>query len=296
MADKQVIKKLVDPDTGEFIEIHSGDKLKIISEDQRNAITKSYKSKQCNIDTEEWNKELGGFVFALFKYSNTLLQEYPELNPEDITKLFYLATFVDYNRYLVFNGSYLDRQGLNLLLNIHISTFDEFFNKMKKLNIMEQDENKKIKINNTCFSKGELDKDIEKNYDYTRIYINTIRYLFENVPLRKHKQLGNYFKLIPYIHRQQNVLCWNPESKLNEIKLMHVRELQEILGYHRNGVRGFIKELLSTRLDNNEAILGFFRTEYDEGKSYVIVNPKVFYGGNFNFKDGRSGLIKWFIK
>jgi hypothetical protein len=52
--------------------------------------------------------------------------------------------------------------------------------------------------------------------------------------------------------------------------------------------------MLKIRLDNDEAILGFWRTDYDEGFSKVIINPKVFYGGNFKLKDGRNEIMKWF--
>jgi hypothetical protein len=292
--DKKVSKLLVDKDTGEYIEVYEGDKVKITRQEQQDAIAKAYSSKDQNMEVEDWNKELGGFVFVLFKYCDDIVRNHPEITSEDIAKLFYLATYVDYDGYLVLDESYMSRQDINNLLKIHVTNFDIFFNKMKKLNIFIQDNNKNIKINKSYFSKGELDRDIKKYYNYTRIYIKTIRYLFENVPQRKQSQLGNYFKIIPYIHRQQNVLCWNPDSNNGELQLMHVKDLQDILGYHRNSVRGFIKDMLSTRLDNGEAILGFFRTEYDEGKSYIIVNPKVFYGGNFNLEEGKNAVIKWF--
>jgi len=52
--------------------------------------------------------------------------------------------------------------------------------------------------------------------------------------------------------------------------------------------------MLKVRLENDEAIIGFWRTDYDEGYSKIIVNPKVFYGGNFNIKGGRQEIIRWF--
>ena len=296
MDNKSIINTLIDTNTGEYIEMYEGDRLTIVRKQQQEAISKQKETKKKNMELEGWNRELGGFVFVLFKYCDVILKQLPEITPEDITKLFYLATYVDYDGYLVLNHSYMSRQGMNSLLQIHASTFGTFFNKMKKLQIFVQDENDNVKISKRYFVKGEINKKTKEYYDYTRMYVKTIRYLFENVSLRSHKQLGNYFKIIPYIHRQQNVLCWNPDSLRNEIKLMHVKDLKDILGYHRNGVRGFIKDLLSVRLENGESILGFFRTEYDEGKSYIIVNPKIFYGGNFDLDDGKRAVIKWFGK
>jgi len=290
----KAVKTLIDEETGQRINIFEGDTLKVIKKDQKEAIHKSIQTKELNEEMKEWNEELGGFVFVLFKYCDQIFKDHPELTSDDIVKLFYLSTFVDYEGYLIYNEGYMKRKDMNTLLGINIKNFDLFFNKLKKLEIFIQDENKCIKINKEFFFKGELKRAITQTYNYTRVYINTIRYLFEHVPKKKHKQLGTYFKLIPYIHRQQNTLCWNPDSDKSEINLMHVKDLQDILGYHRNSVRGFIKELLSIRLETGEAILGFFRTEYDEGKSYVIINPKVFYGGNFKLDDGKSAVIKWF--
>jgi DNA-binding transcriptional MerR regulator len=290
----KVIKTLIDEETGQKINIFEGDTLKLVKKNQKEAIHKSIQTKELNEEVKEWNNELGGFVFVLFKYCDQIFKENPELTSDDIIKLFYLATFVDYEGYLINNDAYLKRKDMNNLLGINTKNFDLFFNKMKKLGIFIQDEDKCIMINKGFFYKGELEKTIQKNYNYTRVYINTIRYLFEHVPKKNHKQLGAYFKLIPYIHRQQNTLCWNPDSDKSEIKLMHVKDLKDILGYHRNSVRGFINGLLSIRLENDEAILGFFRTDYDEGKSYIIINPKVFYGGNFKLVEGKDEMIKLF--
>lgn len=294
MQDKKSVKYIINNDGEILSEIYENDKIIIQRESQKEAIEKAKKTKNLNKEMEGINKELGGFVFALFKYSNDLLKDCPELTPEDITKLFYLATFVDYEGYLIYENQYIKRKKVQELLRMSNHAFITFINKVKKLKIILEDDNRNIKIVKDYFSKGELDNEIKQYYDYTRIYIKTIRYLFENVSIRKHKQLGNYFKMIPYIHRQQNLLCWNPSSNCDSITLMHVKELKNILGYHKNGVRGFIKELLSTKLENGHSIVGFFRTEYDEGKSYIIVNPDVFYGGNFDIKDGRSSIIKWF--
>jgi len=299
MEERKPERTFVDVDTGEYIQLYEGETLtkhKEKSPSQKKAITKSIETKELNEEVKEWNTELGGFVFVLFKYCNEVLNQHPEIVPEDITKLFYLATYVDFDGYLIYNDSYMTRYEMQELLQLSRKNFDLFFNKLKSLKIISQDSSKNIKINKEYFVKGEIDKDIQKYYNYTRVYIKTIRYLFEHVPLRKHKQLGSYFKLIPYIHRQQNTLCWNPENEQSDIKLMHVKDLQNILGYHRNSVRSFIKELLSTRLENGEAILGFFRTDYDEGKSFIIVNPKVFYGGNFKLDEGKNTIIKWFGK
>ncbi len=294
--EKKIVNEICDCSTGEIISLYEGDQFRIIRSEQKEAIRLSKENKKLNKEIKDWNNSLGGFIFVLFKYGYKLLDDYPELISEDITKLFYLATYVNYDGYIVFNDDYVMKNMLKVMLKLSRKSFEIFFNKMIKYEILICDNDKHIKINKNHFYKGEIDKDIQQYYNYSRIYINTIRYLFEHVSVRKHKQLGVYFKIIPYIHRQQNSLCWNPDSDQKDIQLMHVKELKELLGYHRNGVRKFINELLETTLESGESILGFIRTKPKEENSYIIVNPKVFYGGNFKLEGGKESITKWFIK
>jgi len=145
---------------------------------------------------KEWNKELGGFIFILFKYGDKIFSQLPELIQEDITKLFYLAIFVDYKGILIYNKEPMTRRTMQRLIGISREKFSLFFNKLKNLNILIQDNNI-IKINKCYFLKGEIEKNIKTNFNYTRLYIESIKYLYENVSVRKHKQLGAYFKIIP---------------------------------------------------------------------------------------------------
>jgi len=288
-----IVRTLADTETGEIIEIHEGDTFKIVSTEQKQAIEKSIKNKQLNEDMKEWNKELGGFVFILFKYGDKIFSQLPELIQEDITKLFYLAVFVDYEGVLVYNNEHMTRRTMQRLIGISREKFSLFFNKLIKLNILSQNSNI-IKINKDIILKGEIEKSIKSNYNYTRLYINSIRYLYENVSIRKHKQLGAYFKLIPYIHRQQNTLCWNPDSYVNDINLMSVKELKNILGYHEDSIKRLTDKLKETKLDNNESILAFIDHDKDLSKAHIIINPRVFYGGNFDILGEVSGILKWF--
>lgn len=291
---KEVVGHIVYKDTGEYKDIHDGDIVKITSKEQQDAIKKTYQTQQLNDEIKDWNYELGGFIFVLFKYINNIFEQHKELLAEDITKLFYIATYVNFEGYLIYNDNFMTRNQMQFQLQLSRNAFDTFFNKLKQYNILSMDDDKHIKINKEYFSKGEFDKDIHKYLNYTRMYIKTIQYLYNHVPLRNHRQLGNYFKLIPYIHRQQNVLCWNPDSQGSEIILMNAGELKDILGYHKKTIINFIDEMVETKLDNGESILGFFVTNKDKNLSKIIINPKVIYGGNFNLKEGKNAVIKWF--
>lgn len=285
-----LIKTYVNIETGETLELREGDK--IIKKKQEEAIMKNKRNLELKNNMTLWNNQLGGFVFVIFKYCDEMISE--NIKQEDIVKLFYLATYVDYEGYIIYRNTRVKRKTVNQILNIHRNSFPLFFNKMIRLGILIQDDNKYIKISSDYFEKGEIAKEIKKYYNYTRLYINTIRYLYQNVPIYLHKGLGNYFKMIPYIHRQKNLLCHNPESPKEYINLMRVGELKKILNYTEDGVSKLIRSLLRIRLNDGSAIIGFFREDSDEAKSYIIINPKVFYGGNFDLSEGSIGVLKWF--
>lgn len=290
---------IINYETGEIKDILPTQRIVVESKERKDAIKKAMATNELNKDIALWNKRQGGFIFVIFKYCHDIINSKENsLTPDDIVKLFYMATYADYDGYLIDEEGFINERMLKkYLLLTDRKCFLAYFNKFKSLNIITEETDSKIKINKDYFIKGEIDKSIKANYDYTRIYIKAIQYLYQNTEHRQHRWLGNYFKLIPYIHRQQNVLCHNPDSPQKEIKLMNVKELKEILGYSgEHTIRQFIRKLLSTRLSNGQSILGFFRTTIDEGESFVIVNPKVFYGGNFGLEEGKEGVTQYFKK
>jgi hypothetical protein len=177
--EKEVIRRLIDEETGLLIEIHKGDKLQIISPKQMKAINKSIKTKELNEQTKEWNNQLGGFIFVLFQYCDLILEEHKDITPEDITKLFYLATYVDYDGFLICENDFMTKDIMMKILKVKKRRFDTFFKRMKDAGIFIY-QKKILKINAEYFIKGEMSKEIQVNNNYSRIYIDSIRFVYEN--------------------------------------------------------------------------------------------------------------------
>jgi len=228
-------------------------------------------------DIQKWNDENGGFIFSLFRYNNCLYNNIDILQ-EDIFKLFYISTYLNYDNYLTIN-----RKDMKDLLSMSRERFDKFFNKMINLNILTK-EGKLLKLNNLYLSKGALDKKIKQYNDFTRIYINSIKFLYENNNIRKHSQIGAFIKLIPYIHRESNILCFNQTDDIFEINKILTKDVLNILDYHRSSIKRTFNDIVFI---NNEPIVKFT----DIG---IIINPRVYYGGNFDIEGGVSGILKWF--
>lgn len=301
IMENEVQKRLVDFDTGQVYEIKEGDIFSILSKEQRQIIKKKYEKMDVNENMRGYNKELGGFIFLLFKYSDLLLERYDEIDPQDITKLFYLATYVNYEGYLMYDNTnkVMSKKSLMNKIGVTRSKFDTFFKKMVDLGILTY-KNKKIRVNNELFFKGSMDEVIKSRKDYTRMYIDSIRYLYNNVHKKSHKRLGNYFKIIPYIHRQENVLCWNPDSHVSNMKTMVLRDLKNILNYEYSSAKEFIRKLFDLKLKEGNHIMGFFHRSINFWDSIIIINPKVVYGGDFmgnkdmSFEENKQRLLKYF--
>jgi len=230
-------------------------------------------------DIQKWNDENGGFIFSLFRYNNCLFNGIPDLIQEDIFKIFYISIYLNYDNYLSIN-----KKDMNNLLEMSRERFGQFFNKVVNLNILIKD-GKLLKLNNLYLSKGALDKKIKQYNDFTRVYINSIKSLYENNNIRKHSQIGALFKLIPYIHRESNILCFNQTDDILEINKIITKDILSILDYHRsNSIKRTFSDIVFI---NNEPIIKFS----DIG---IIINPRVFYGGNFNILGEISGILKWF--
>lgn len=216
-------------------------------------------------DIQKWNDENGGFVFFMFRYNKPIFDNLPQ---EYIFKLFLIATYLDYENNLTIN-----KKDMMELIGLNRNSFGLFFNKLKDTNILLV-EGKSLKINNSIFSKGALNKNIKQYNDFTRVYINPLKYLYNNYPIIKHSQIGSLLKLIPYTHRESNILCRNQIEELSGIDIMNKKDLESILNYHKNGIRNLLNCLKEVLLDNDEPVLQLINKN-------IVINPRVYYGGSF---------------
>jgi hypothetical protein len=130
--------------------------------------------------------------------------------------------------------------------------------------------------------KGDLTthKTYVKHKDYTRIYINAIRYLYNNVKLSKHKHLGIIFRMIPYINLKWNILCTNPtETNLDEVNILTLGDMCELFDYNSKYLFQLRKELLNIKLKDNSNIICFVECDTDITKKKICINPEVIFGG-----------------
>lgn len=241
-------------------------------------------------DLSLYGNELGGYVH-MFYVKNELLFNHLNIDRASISRLIYLSTYIDYNdrqeNLLVKYGQNkkvepMTRKYIQKILRLSDTTFKSFISNMKKNNLIYE-LNNKFYISNEYFSKGKCDFN---NKEYTRIFINTTRFLYENVSIRQHKQLSYVFQLIPMIHYETNTIAFNPdEMDNNKILKMGLKDICEFLGVYTDNSTMYKleNELYKLKVDVYGVKYYFFKRvilkDGDGTKDYFIVNPQVIWGG-----------------
>lgn len=257
-----------DDETGETQERYG----RFISEEQDKAIQRKEIRQIGELNQND-------FIWSLFNYCSEL---FPDLSCPSITRLFYVATFVEYdgNRLTDDNGyTFLNKRQLKRKLNLPDKVFTDFWNEMKGKKILSEDENKYVTINTRLFKKGNIDKRCRK--DFTRIYCNCIRYIYESSKnIREHTKLAYIFKIIPYVNRKTNVVAYNPEEMdTKKIKPMKIGDFCDAIGYNRNQASRLFKDLLKFTVRGKHLMCYVAINKFTITGMFMIINPEIYYGG-----------------
>ena len=227
--------------------------------------------------------ENGGFIFAFFKRLTTIEERFPTLTRQDIARLIYIATFVSWEtgRLQSDNGKkHYKRKDLVKLIGMSSKRFNEFFRRLENEGIIREGDNGELYINPTVFYRGDLSNN-EYNIsdlEYTRLFKNTVRELFDEFNGRRLGQLAVIYYVLPFLNFSTNIVCYNPEETNEElIRPMDLSRLTTLLGYTNSTT---LKRALNEIKVDNKPVFGFFENPYDRRQMRIIVNPSVVFAGN----------------
>ncbi|KOS64859.1 hypothetical protein FJQ98_21150 [Lysinibacillus agricola] len=87
-------------------------------------------------------EENGGFVFAFFQQSRTIIERFPSLNNADIARLMYLGTYIAWNtgRLQYDNGKVINREGFEKLTGLSSKRARELFSRYCQEGIISESE------------------------------------------------------------------------------------------------------------------------------------------------------------
>lgn len=225
--------------------------------------------------------ELGGFTWLIYNTGQVLDLG---LKPDELTKLIYLSTYMNYDNYLAHpNGDKMIRQSVEHLLDVGRTKFITFFNRVKELGILIEEsagnkDRRYLKLNDQLFIKGDgkLDQ-VEVGKDTIRLYANAIRELYNKSMSKEHKLLSYIYQAIPFVNVRYNVLCTNPdEQNLDHVNTFSITKFAELIGYDTENV-GRLKLLLKRLTVRTETAFGFVESG---NSNSIFINPRIYYGGN----------------
>ena len=257
MAERLV---LLDEDTGEIKDFIG----EYRTQEQIEAQTKYVVNKE----KQTFNSD---FTWIVFEYGKELL---PNIKDQSLVRLIYLSTICDYD------GILPPKSVIKKKLKLSDKYWSYFFKEMRSNNlILEDEETAALCLNKDFFIKGSL-KEMSDKRDCTRLFCNFIQDVYDACDnIKSINQISYLYKLIPFVNRRTNIVCYNPkEQDPEKVYPITLGEFCDMIGYSRKNARRLVSDLLSLKC-NGQNLIGFFVTNLNQTSWKIIVNPHIYYGG-----------------
>lgn len=234
------------------------------------------KLKRDSLMHEFIGKEIGRFFF--YFYNNMDKIEIPLAYK---TRFIYLSSFLSYNEEQLVckeNGKgnvyfRIKRDKMFEILNLSEAEFKRTISSLTKSKVMYKDG----KYYNISAKYSIYGENKNTNENYTRVFTDNIRKLYNQTLPKNHKQLYYLFKLLPYINKQSNIICSNiDECQIKNVKPLTQKEIMKILELDVSNSSKWLKSMMKFKIDNNFVIM---KTVINKDITCIIINPKVYYGG-----------------
>ncbi len=257
MAERLV---LLDDDTGEIKDFIG----EYRTQEQIEAQTKYVVNKE----KQTFNSD---FTWIVFEYGKELL---PNIKDQSLVRLIYLSTICDYD------GILPPKSVIKKKLKLSDKYWSYFFKEMRSNNlILEDEETGALCLSKDFFIKGSL-KEMSDKRDCTRLFCNFIQDVYDACDnIKSINQISYLYKLIPFVNRRTNIVCYNPkEQDPEKVYPITLGEFCDMIGYSRKNARRLVSDLLSLKC-NGQNLIGFFVTNLNQTSWKIIVNPHIYYGG-----------------
>lgn len=222
--------------------------------------------------------ELGNFYFIL---TNNI---FSDVTPQTATKLIMLCTYLNYsNQFMKTLKTPMVKSDIKKILKLSKSATYDFWNDVKDKYITERDRGLYITESANIFRHNIPDEN--RYIQYQKLYITAIRNLYAATDIRKHRQLGYIFKLLPYINLEFNIFCKDAFVKeIDEIQPLTITDFCNLIDYDVTQSVRLLKELQSIKFKhkgNEEYLLSYV----DNGNTtsqykMIFINPHIIYNGS----------------
>lgn len=172
-----------------------------------------------------------------------------DMSAADLGRLVYLSTYCNYkNRLMQNEQTIMLEEDLPQIMNLSQRQTREFKKFLKENGYLTIKKDGSMYLSKRFFYRGEQK---QKGYDNRmKLFINTVQTLYKALKPTRHKYFGLIVRLIPYVNRRYNILCWNPnEEDKNLVQPMTITDICRVLNYDPENYKGVLDILLGLLFD-----------------------------------------------
>ena len=262
--------KVIDKNTGDVVE-----GARVFSDEELKRSMELYGDEYlANLQSDE----IGQCIAYIIKDESCLTK----LLPQTIARLFYLSTYMHNEDGILRDDDnrILSKAKMLYILGLQRKSFDSFFAEVTDAGYLVKDDRGCFHIAGGEFYEGKLPKNNRK--PFTKIYVDTMQYLYRITPQSKHRYLGYIFMMLPFVNKKYNIICSNPkETTLELIEPMTVGDFCDKVGYGRSNASRLIRAYKDIVFEYGKIQQQFcsFVADPDKTKASIFCNPHVFYSG-----------------
>ena len=221
-------------------------------------------------------KDLGAFFLHVFQSTGG----FTKMRPKTAARLMYLATYLSYDGVLCSTQrTKMTKKRMAELLGLKRKTFDRFFVEVTDAGMLIKTDDG-YTMDRNYFVRGKVER--ANNTRFTRVFIKSMRALYEATPPCLHQYLGYIFLMMPYVNVQWNIVCHNPlEDHLEVIEPMTLGEFCDAIGYERDNAQRLLDNYrkITFNWKGKQQYFCTFFYEEDIRDMRIVCNPNLFYIG-----------------
>ena len=235
-----------------------------------------------------------------FKRFITEFNKITDLDPQTITRLMFLSTYVSYkdNILMYDNGVVFRKKDFGKVMGLSNNALRHFINEItNKGYLIETEAGYKITL--SLVHKGETKlRPLDEHERFVKVYIQAMRKMYNSVTAYQHKFLGYVFQMLPYVNIYHNILCLNPyEEDIDNIHPLSFSGMIRDLGLSEHNIDHFRKTAERILFDINGEEQHFLcyvlNAEIDsKNDGVVVINPNILYGESEIKRKDAIGFFK----
>ena len=275
----------IDPTSGEYIEkitidIPSGS-VWYTPQQQRNYKARKEREAEQRV-SNRFNDPLGPYFFIHAD------EQFEGIAPEHVMRLIYLASYLSISKEMLMRTERtpIRQDDLMKLLGVSKTTVTRFLEAVSP-RYLTVDESGLLYLNRQTFRRGKLKSKVKKEYTpYRKLLINGVQALYHDNSALLRKRLGCFFKLLPYINAEYNLVCqpWCvEEQRLDLVEPLSVTEFCELCHFDRKHWKEYIKEYSSISFmlaGQEERFWSLVPAGGNPSIERIFINPYILYQGS----------------